>query len=81
MHVDVLLVRKHELDQTESVLRARALPHAQYPLLEAGKVSEEISANLPPAELIQAIEFPTAEQIDKANAVLVENWGPMVADA
>jgi putative spermidine/putrescine transport system substrate-binding protein len=62
-------------------LEGGAIPARYAALLDAGKVSEEISANLPPAELIQAIEFPTAEQIDKANAVLVENWGPMVADA
>jgi putative spermidine/putrescine transport system substrate-binding protein len=62
-------------------LEGGAIPARYAALLEAGKVSEDIAANLPPAELIQAIEFPTAEQIDKANAVLVENWGPMVADA
>ncbi len=44
-------------------------------------MSEEISANLPDAELIQSIGFPTQEQIDKANEALVANWGPMVADA
>ena len=38
-------------------------------------------ANLPDAELIEQIEFPTAEQIAAAHAVLAENWGPMVADA
>jgi putative spermidine/putrescine transport system substrate-binding protein len=62
-------------------LEGGAVPARYAALLEAGKVSEEISANLPDAELIQAIEFPTAEQIEAANAVLVENWGPMVADA
>ena len=62
-------------------LEGGAIPARYAALLEAGKVSEEISANLPDAELIQSIEFPTAEQIDKANATLVENWGPMVADA
>jgi putative spermidine/putrescine transport system substrate-binding protein len=62
-------------------LEGGAVPARYAALLEAGKVSDDIAANLPPAELIQAIEFPTAEQIDKANAVLVENWGPMVADA
>jgi putative spermidine/putrescine transport system substrate-binding protein len=64
-----------------SFLEGGAVPARYAALLEAGKVSDDIAANLPPAELIQAIEFPSAAQIEAANAVLVENWGPMVADA
>ena len=37
-------------------------------------------ANLPPAELIEQVAFPTADQIAAAQATLAENWGPMVAD-
>ena len=62
-------------------LEGGAIPARYAALLESGKVSEEISANLPDAELIQSIGFPTQEQIDKANEALVANWGPMVADA
>ena len=62
-------------------LEGGAIPARYAALLEAGKVSDEISKNLPSAELIKSIGFPTAEQIDKANAALVANWGPMVADA
>ena len=33
-----------------------------------------------PAETIAAIQFPTQEQVDKAKALITEQWGPMVAD-
>ena len=62
-------------------LEGGAIPARYAALLEAGKVSDDIAQNLPDAELIQSIEFPTTAQIEKANAALVENWGPMVADA
>ncbi|HET9601433.1 MAG TPA: extracellular solute-binding protein [Acidimicrobiales bacterium] len=62
-------------------LEGGAIPARYAALLAAGKVSEDISQNLPDAELIEAIEFPTAAQLEKANAALTENWGPMVADA
>ena len=38
-------------------------------------------ANLPSADLIAQVAFPTADQIAAAQAVIAENWGPMVADA
>jgi hypothetical protein len=38
-------------------------------------------ANLPTAEQIASISFPTMEQIDALKVQLTENWGPMVADA
>jgi len=62
-------------------LEGGAIPARYAALLEAGKVSDDIAQNLPDAELIQSIEFPTTAQIEAANAALVENWGPMVADA
>lgn len=61
-------------------LEGGAIPARYAALLDAGLVSEELSANLPPAEVIEAIEFPTPAQVDAAKAVLTENWGPMVAD-
>ena len=50
-------------------------------LVDAGLVTEEAKANLPPDELISQIEFLTPDQIAAAAEVLAENWGPMVADA
>ena len=61
-------------------LEGGAIPARYAALLEKGLISEEIAANLPPAETIAAIQFPTQEQVDKAKALITENWGPMVAD-
>lgn len=61
-------------------LSGGAMP-ARFGALEAaGAIAEEDLANLPPAELIAQISFLTTEQFEAANAVLQENWGPMVAD-
>jgi putative spermidine/putrescine transport system substrate-binding protein len=62
-------------------LQGGAIPARYEALVEAGKVTEADKANLPPAELIDQIEFLTPEQIAAANEVLQANWGPMVADA
>ena len=62
-------------------LEGGAIPARYAALLAAGKVSEDLKKNLPDQDVIQAIKFPTAEQLDKAKAALTENWGPMVADA
>jgi putative spermidine/putrescine transport system substrate-binding protein len=61
-------------------LEGGAIPARYAALLDAGLVSEELAANLPPADVIAAIEFPTPEQVEAAKTVLTENWGPMVAD-
>jgi putative spermidine/putrescine transport system substrate-binding protein len=59
-------------------LEGGAIP-ARFPtLVENGTITEEMQANLPPAELIADVSFMTPEQTDAANAALVENWGPMV---
>jgi putative spermidine/putrescine transport system substrate-binding protein len=64
-----------------SYLEGGAMP-ARFAALEAsGKITEDMKANLPPAELLDQVAFLTQEQIDAANAVIQENWGPMVADA
>jgi putative spermidine/putrescine transport system substrate-binding protein len=62
-------------------LEGGAIPARYEALVEAGKISEADEANLPPADLIDQIEFLTPEQIAKANEALQANWGPMVADA
>ena len=61
-------------------LEGGAIPARYAALLEKGLISDEIAANLPPAETIAAIQFPTQEQVDKAKALITEQWGPMVAD-
>lgn len=61
-------------------LEGGAVPARYASLVERGLVSEELAANLPDAELIESIEFPTQEQTDTAKALLAEQWGPMVAD-
>lgn len=61
-------------------LEGGAIP-ARYAAMDAaGVITDEMKANLPPAELIDQISFPTAEQTEAMKAQLTENWGPMVAD-
>jgi putative spermidine/putrescine transport system substrate-binding protein len=65
-------------------LEGGAIPARYATLVENGTITEDMLANLPSADLIQQIEamgFPTAEQIAAAQEVIAENWGPMVADA
>ena len=50
-------------------------------LTDAGKVTEDMKSNLPPAELLDQVKFLTPAQIAAAKDVLAEKWGPMVADA
>lgn len=61
-------------------LEGGAVPARYASLVERGLVSDELAANLPDAEVIESIEFPTQEQTDTAKALLAEQWGPMVAD-
>lgn len=61
-------------------LEGGAIP-ARYAAMDAaGVISDDMKANLPPAELIDQITFPTAAQTEVMKAQLTENWGPMVAD-
>ena len=62
-------------------LEGGAIP-ARYAALDAeGKITEEMKANLPSAEDIAKITFPTQDQIDAMKLQITDNWGPMVADA
>lgn len=61
-------------------LEGGAIPARYASLVERGLVSDELAANLPDADLIEQIEFPTQEQVDAAKTVLAEQWGPQVAD-
>lgn len=62
-------------------LEGGAIPARYAALVEQGLVTDEVAKNLPPAEIIAEISFPTQAQVDKAKEALTENWGPMVADA
>ena len=63
----------------ETKMEDKAFPHAE--LEAAGLIDEEAKKNLPPADLLAEVSFLTAAQVEAANALLQENWGPMVADA
>ena len=58
-----------------------AIP-ARYAALDAeGKITADMKANLPSADEIAKIMFPTQAQIDAMKKQITDNWGPMVADA
>lgn len=61
-------------------LEGGAIPARYAALVDAGLVSDDLTENLPDAEIIEAITFPTQEQTEAAKQALTENWGPMVAD-
>ncbi len=62
-------------------LEGGAIP-ARYAALEAsGKITEELKKNLPSADVIAQVAFPSQAQIDAAKTVIAEQWGPLVADA
>ena len=62
-------------------LEGGAIP-ARFAALEAsGKITEDLKKNLPTADVIAKVTFPTQEQTDAAKKILADNWGPMVADA
>ena len=61
-------------------LEGGAIPARYATLVENGTITEDMLSALPAAELIEQVAFPTADQIAAAQAVLAENWGPMVAD-
>ena len=66
-------------DGALSYLGANAIPARYAALLKAGKVSDEIKANLPSADLIAKIAFPTADQDTAAKALITAQWGSKVA--
>ena len=61
-------------------LEGGAIPARYATLVESGVITDDMLANLPPAELIEQVAFPTADQIAAAQAIIAENWGPMVVD-
>ena len=61
-------------------LEGGAMPARAEVLINSGKITEEMKKNLPPAEVLAKVSFLTLEQTEKANKLLQDNWGPMVAD-
>jgi putative spermidine/putrescine transport system substrate-binding protein len=61
-------------------LKGGAIPARYATLVKEGKVDATLAANLPDAQTIAKIAFPTQDQITAAKAVLTAQWGPMVAD-
>jgi putative spermidine/putrescine transport system substrate-binding protein len=62
-------------------LQGGAMPARYAAVDEAGLISAEDKANLPPADVLAQVQFLTEEQTAAADAAIQENWGPMVADA
>lgn len=62
-------------------LEGGAVPARIVSLTERGLVTEAMTANLPPAELLDQVKFLSPAQIAAAKDVLAAQWGPMVADA
>ena len=67
-------------DGALAYLEGGAIPARYTTLVENGTITEDMLGALPAPELIEQVAFPTADQIAAAQAVLAENWGPMVAD-
>ncbi|MFZ4486748.1 MAG: ABC transporter substrate-binding protein, partial [Candidatus Nanopelagicales bacterium] len=62
-------------------LEGGAIP-ARYAALEAaGLITDEMKKNLPSADVIAKVTFPTAEQVEAMKMQVTDNWGPMVGDA
>jgi putative spermidine/putrescine transport system substrate-binding protein len=62
-------------------LEGGAIPARFAAMQKAGVIPAEAMENLPSADLIQSITFPTAEETELMESQLTEFWGPMVADA
>ncbi len=61
-------------------LEGGAIPARYAAMDKAGIITDAMKANLPSADLISQITFPSAAQTEAMKAQLTENWGPMVAD-
>jgi putative spermidine/putrescine transport system substrate-binding protein len=61
-------------------LEGGAIPARFKALSDEGKISEELKKNLPSADLIAKVTFPTQAQTDAAKKVLADNWTKMVGN-
>jgi putative spermidine/putrescine transport system substrate-binding protein len=62
-------------------LEGGAIPARFAALDAAGLITDDMKKNLPSAELISSLTFPTQAQIESMKQQITDNWGPMVADA
>ena len=60
-------------------LEGGAIPARYAELQKAGLVTPDVAKNLPDASVLAQIKFPSDAQLAKANQVLTDNWGTMVA--
>jgi putative spermidine/putrescine transport system substrate-binding protein len=60
-------------------LQGGAIPARYATLQKAGLVTPDVAKNLPDASVLAQIKFPSADQLAKANQVVTDNWGTMVA--
>jgi len=60
-------------------LEGGAIPARYAELQQAGLVTPDVAKNLPDASVLAQIKFPSDAQLAKANQVLTDNWGTMVA--
>ncbi len=61
-------------------LEGGAIPARYQALIDNGTITDDMKATLPSPDLIAQIAFPSSDQLDQANQVLADNWGPMVAN-
>lgn len=60
---------------------AGAVPARYQAMVDAGTLTPEAEAALPPADILEQIEFPSLEQGEAATEAVVSNWGLQVAGA
>ncbi len=68
------------LDTAALLLDGGAVPARLESLADAGTADLSVLGALTPTELMTRVQFATPEQVAAALEVVVENWGPLVAD-
>jgi len=61
-------------------LEGGAIPARFKELAASGKISPDLQKNLPSADVISKVSFPTQAQTDAAKKVLADNWTTMVGN-
>lgn len=61
--------------------RSGAVPARYTTMVEAGTIPDDVLDALPPAEILDEVEFPSAEQRDAATELVVDQWGEKVANS
>lgn len=63
-----------------SYAKSGAVPARYTKMVEAGTLPAEAQSALPPADILDEITFPTLEQGKSATDLVVDQWGPKVAN-